>query len=76
MIRRLSGLALAGLLVSAAALPTPAASPPPDFAALDIQPYDPPKPAPDFALPGLDGKTVRLAGFKGQVLLLFFWATW
>src|SRR5947199_10860615 len=27
----------------------------PDFASLQIQPYDPPKPAPAFSLPGLDG---------------------
>ena len=48
----------------------------PDFAAMQIQPYEPPKPAPAFALPDLDGKTVRLEDFRGKVLLLFFWATW
>ena len=47
-----------------------------DFAALGIIPYEPPKPAPAFALPDLDGKTVRLEDFRGKVLLLFFWATW
>ena len=47
-----------------------------DFAALGIIPYEPPKPAPAFALPDLDGRTVRPEDFRGKVLLLFFWATW
>ena len=47
-----------------------------DFATLAIQRYDPPKPAPDFALPALDGRTVRLRDLQGKVVLLFFWTTW
>ncbi len=35
-----------------------------------------PDPAPDFKLNGLDGKVVTLAGSKGKVILLNFWATW
>jgi cytochrome c biogenesis protein CcmG/thiol:disulfide interchange protein DsbE len=35
-----------------------------------------PDTAPDFKLPGLDGKTVTLADSKGKVILLNFWATW
>lgn len=31
--------------------------------------------APEFALNSLDGKTVRLADFKGKAVLLNFWAT-
>ncbi len=48
----------------------------PDFAALKVPPYEPPKAAPEFSLPDLDGKTVRLEDFRGKTLLLFFWATW
>jgi cytochrome oxidase Cu insertion factor (SCO1/SenC/PrrC family) len=48
----------------------------PDFASLKVQPYQPPKPAPAFSLPSLDGRTVRLEDFRGKVVLLFFWATW
>jgi thiol-disulfide isomerase/thioredoxin len=32
--------------------------------------------APDFSLTGLDGRPVTLAGSKGKVILLNFWATW
>lgn len=48
----------------------------PDFAAVDIQRYEPPKAAPEFALPNLEGRQVRLSEFKGKVVLLFYWATW
>jgi hypothetical protein len=30
----------------------------------------------DWDLPGLDGKTVKLSSFRGQVLLINFWASW
>ena len=33
-------------------------------------------PAPIFTLPGLDGKMVSLADYKGKVVLLNIWATW
>ncbi|MBI2152431.1 MAG: TlpA family protein disulfide reductase [Candidatus Rokubacteria bacterium] len=32
--------------------------------------------AKEFSVPALDGKTLRLADYKGQVLFLNFWATW
>ncbi len=34
------------------------------------------KPAPDFTLKTLDGKSVHLSALKGQVVVLDFWATW
>lgn len=54
----------------------PALAAPPDFAGMQIQPYDPPKAAPSFALPDLNGATVRLEDLKGKVVMLVFWATW
>ena len=33
-------------------------------------------PAPNFTLPGLDGKMVSLDDYKGKVVLLNIWATW
>ncbi len=34
------------------------------------------KPAPDFELPDVNGKKVRLSDFKGKIIILDFWATW
>ena len=35
-----------------------------------------PDPAPEFKLKTLDGKDLSLAGSRGKVILLNFWATW
>jgi cytochrome oxidase Cu insertion factor (SCO1/SenC/PrrC family) len=34
------------------------------------------KEAPAFSLKGLDGKQVSLSDFKGEPILIVFWATW
>lgn len=31
---------------------------------------------PDFTLPTLDGKMVRLSDYRGKRLVLFMWASW
>ena len=36
----------------------------------------PGSPAPDFTLAARDGGKVNLAGLKGQVVMINFWATW
>ena len=63
-------------LIASVALVGIAAAAAPDFASLQIQPYEPPKPAPAFSLPGFDGKPQTLESLRGKVVLLFFWATW
>ena len=73
--RLAAGGLLAALLWVAVTAAPPAAAPP-AWDKLDVHVYESPKPAPTFALPGLDGRTVRLEDQKGKALLLFFWATW
>ena len=34
------------------------------------------KPAPEFALPTINGDSVRLSQFRGRPVVLTFWATW
>jgi cytochrome oxidase Cu insertion factor (SCO1/SenC/PrrC family) len=64
------GAVAALLAVSAAAAAAP------DFASMQVQRMDPPKPAPAFELPDLAGRVERLADLRGKVVMLFFWATW
>jgi thiol-disulfide isomerase/thioredoxin len=37
---------------------------------------DPPVPVPDTPFIGVDGETIKLADYKGRLVLLNFWATW
>jgi peroxiredoxin len=50
-----------------AACAVPAAAAPPGLVGKD---------APDFALKGLDGRNLRLSEYRGQVVLVVFWARW
>ncbi|MGF1594114.1 MAG: TlpA disulfide reductase family protein [Kiloniellaceae bacterium] len=81
-------LAAAGLAALAAAIPLPAVSAE-RLAASDGVPSapegpfarnftfsDPPVPAPSEAFQTLEGETVALDDFRGQVVLVNFWATW
>jgi len=70
-----AGSLIAAVLWAPVAAAQPSAAPP-AWAKMGVQAYDPPKPAPAFALPLLDGRTVRLEDLKGKAVLLFFWATW
>lgn len=72
MTRRLS-LAAAAVAVAFVATAALAA---PDFASMQVIPYEPPKPAPALRLPDLNGKDVQLSDLRGKVAMLFFWATW
>jgi peroxiredoxin len=77
LLRDASGRAvcsvLLGVLLAAAAPPARAQE---AFERLDLIRPPRPKPAADFTVPGLDGKTVRLQDFRSRVVLLNFWATW
>ena len=67
---------LALALLSVALLMTASLGAAQDFAALGVHRYEPPIPAPAFALPDLNGKTVHLADFRGKVVVVYFWTTW
>ena len=41
-----------------------------------FQSYAKPLQAPEFSLEDLQGKLINIRDYKGQVILLNFWATW
>ena len=46
------------------------------LAALPAAAVAPEQPAPDFTLKSLEGTNLRLEEFRGQVVLINFWASW
>ncbi len=62
-------LGLATALLSLLVLEASATGPAPAFKAGT---FDPPRPAPDFALEGSDGHELRIGSFRGKVVLLAF----
>jgi thiol-disulfide isomerase/thioredoxin len=42
----------------------------------DLPEADRKKAPPDFEIPTLDGKKIRLSEYRGKVLIVDFWATW
>ena len=76
MIRRIvAGSMSAAALWATVAAAQPAAAPA-AWEKMGVTLYESPQPAPAFALPALDGRTVRLEDYRGKALVLFFWATW
>jgi hypothetical protein len=73
--RRAAASLLAAALWATVAAAQPAVAPS-AWEKMGATVYESPKPAPAFALPALDGRTVQLEDYRGKALLLFFWATW
>ena len=76
MAGRVAALGLLAAALGLVVMATTPAAAPPGWDKLNVHAYEKPQPAPAFALPALDGRTVRLEDQKGKALLLFFWATW
>jgi peroxiredoxin len=72
--RRFASLLVAMLLALALSLVSPLATTAEADTALDRLPGTPP--APEFQLSGPNDEVYRLADFKGQPLVVNFWATW
>jgi len=74
---RLSVPRVPGLSVAQRPVPSPAATKAnPGTTAPAPEPRTIPETLPDFALPGLDGRSHGLSEWKGRPLLINFWATW
>jgi len=67
MIKYARAFAIFAAAFAIAAVATACAQPKKDVEAV---------PAPDFSIQDLQGNTLKLADFKGKVLVINFWATW
>jgi len=76
MAGAMRGVTVASMALTLLVVSVVASRAAPDFAAMQVQPYEPPKTAPPFSLRDLQGQVRTLADFRGKVLMLFFWATW
>ena len=77
MLKRCVLLALPLAIVLSGALPAWAGGAPPVAGSVaNFSRIDPPRPAPDASFRDSAGKTLRLADFRGKLVLLNIWATW
>lgn len=74
--RRIAAILLPLAIVSAGGAVAASRQGDDPYAVLEVQRPRVRLPAPAFTLPSLDGGRVRLADFRGKVVLLNFWATW
>jgi peroxiredoxin len=77
-VQRLAWIALTVVLLPGGLLLSPlhAADQTPKAATDTLLPQNQRKTAPEFSLTDADGKQIDLAGYRGKVVLLDFWATW
>ena len=52
------------------------ANPPIEGSMIKFVASDPPIPVPDTLFIGVDGETIKLADYKGRLILMNIWATW
>src|SRR5262249_39697056 len=68
-------LTVAALVCASALLSCSAQPPGPDGKPVAAPSAGGGAPAPDFSLPSLDGKQVRLSDYRGKTVLIDFWST-
>jgi cytochrome oxidase Cu insertion factor (SCO1/SenC/PrrC family) len=77
-VRHASSAAQLALACAIGSLPPAvgaAAGPEDPFVEMGVQPVVPPAPAPDLVLRAADGSSIRMADFRGKVVILEFFVT-